>query len=1082
MLQFIFGLPASGKSYTILQKIKLDVSQGKNVILFVPEQFSFETEKSVLKLLGDGESTKVKVLSFSRLCDEISQLSGGICGKLLSDSDKIILMNKTLTKVKDDLCVFGKYAHSFNFAKTVLDTLGELKVNGISADDIKNAAKSATKKSLKNKLCDIALIYENFDAFLGEKYIDPVDRLTKAYRDLEKINYFVGKTVYFDSFKAFSGQQFKIIDRIFRQADDVCFAFNNDTLSVQEFDIFTVVRKNIAKINQLAQKNRLVINEPIILNEAKYQNQKLSVLERLMAGKDVKADLSDTVTICAADGIFDEADFAARTIRRLCREKGYRFKDFVIVARDTEKYSQAVEYACNKNDVSCYFDRRVSLNTLPFSYAVNSIISALNFSTENILRFHKCGFSKLCVTDISTLENYAFLWNIEGEMWFSEWDMSPRGFGNSEILDEDIKKLQEINRLRVMAIKPISNFKNNFYGNAAQMCKAIVELLKECDAENTLKSLCSRFEEIGSNVSPDILKQGYDAFMRILDSLVICFGEKSLNTEEFKEALNFALSFETVGAIPQYIDEVTFGAADRIETARPKIAFILGANQGVFPKITSNCGIWTANERKTLIDMQIDISDNSILAAIDENYLVYTNVCCANNGLYISYSKNSTGGEELLPSPFVTSICDKLNPTLTYEPYENLSFNNLPETKSAAFSELCRRFSDTTAVKTISEVLDGDTLFQNLNDAVNKNINSISEENAKKLFGKDIYLSATKIDTLNHCRFSYFCKYGLRAEKLRAADFNVLQRGNIVHYVLEKIISEHKDNICDMDDEELYNLTDFYIEEYLAEVKGFKKIRDERFDFLLLRISRSLKEVVVHIANDFKQSEFKPVACEFKIGFEDGIPLVFPYDNGKINIRGSIDRVDKFYDYVRIVDYKTGSKTFKLPDIIYGLNMQMLLYLYAITRGQGIDDKNAAAILYMPAKRPVKDEDTLTMNGLIKGDPDISNAMEPEGKGDFVPPLKITQKGQISKKSPYIEENGFSEIFDYLEKIMRKTGNLISSGDISVSPVDGRESPACKYCDFKSVCFVDDSQILKVPSLDKDEVFKVIREADSNGI
>ena len=35
---------------------------------------------------------------------------------------------------------------------------------------------------------------------------------------------------------------------------------------------------------------------------------------------------------------------------------------------------------------------------------------------------------------------------------------------------------------------------------------------------------------------------------------------------------------------------------------------------------------------------------------------------------------------------------------------------------------------------------------------------------------------------------------------------------------------------------------------------------------------------------------------------------------------------------------------------------------------------------------------------------------------------------------------------------MRKTGNLISSGDIAISPIDGREAPACKYCDYKSIC------------------------------
>ena len=233
-----------------------------------------------------------------------------------------------------------------------------------------------------------------------------------------------------------------------------------------------------------------------------------------------------------------------------------------------------------------------------------------------------------------------------------------------------------------------------------------------------------------------------------------------------------------------------------------------------------------------------------------------------------------------------------------------------------------------------------------------------------------------------------------------------------------------------------------------------------------------------HIADDFKQSSFKPVACEFKIGFSDGVMLEFPYDNGKIKINGSIDRVDEWNGYIRIVDYKTGTKSFKLPDILYGLNMQMLIYLYAIIRGQGLDDEKAAAILYMPAKRDVKDEG-LAMNGLIKGNNEINIAMEKENKGQFVPSLTFKKDGTISKlSSSYIEENGFSEIFYYIEKLMRKTGNLISNGDIKISPIDGREAAACKYCDFKAICNINETEIIKVPDLSNDEVFEKIKEAE----
>ena len=53
------------------------------------------------------------------------------------------------------------------------------------------------------------------------------------------------------------------------------------------------------------------------------------------------------------------------------------------------------------------------------------------------------------------------------------------------------------------------------------------------------------------------------------------------------------------------IDEVTFGAADRIRPSRPKYAFIVGANQGVFPKSEQNSGLFANSEREKMISLGI---------------------------------------------------------------------------------------------------------------------------------------------------------------------------------------------------------------------------------------------------------------------------------------------------------------------------------------------------------------------------------------------------------------------------------------------------------------------------------------------
>ena len=88
-----------------------------------------------------------------------------------------------------------------------------------------------------------------------------------------------------------------------------------------------------------------------------------------------------------------------------------------------------------------------------------------------------------------------------------------------------------------------------------------------------------------------------------------------------------------------------------------------------------------------------------------------------------------------------------------------------------------------------------------------------------------------------------------------------------------------------------------------------------------------------HLGKELAQSDFVPADFELSIGKGKELePLVLEIPGGgRISVEGKIDRVDVMEKpsgkYIRVVDYKTGSKDFKLSDVLYGLNMQMLLYL-----------------------------------------------------------------------------------------------------------------------------------------------------------
>lgn len=1075
MLQFILGRASSGKTYAVTQKIAECIAKGESPVLLVPEQFSFESEKNILDVVGDGNAQKVAVISFTRLCDEVERIAGGVCGESISNADRIILMNRAIRLCCDELKRFKKYSNSPSFARLMIDSIGEFKLNFISADDLYDAANSVDDEQLKMKLLDTVLIYENYDAVLAEKFIDSTDRLTKLYYALENYRYFENKTVFIDSFKGFSGQQYKILERIISQAKSVTVTLTDNPDDNRTFGLFSNIKKVKNRIASIARKFAVRIDDDIVLTAKNYVQDDLAALEDFMATSETGYEGScENITICRADSVYSEADFVARNIRRIVREKGARYSDFVIIARDTAPYEDALETACKKNNVSCFIDKRISLSSMPPAVAMIAAANvAKSFCTENILRFHKSGIGILTFEEIATLENYTYLWGVDGSNWLKEWTMDPDGFlANESVSEETAQKIKQLNELRKKAIKPLERLKNNFSDNAQSMSRALVHLFDDCKAAEKFKNFSQEYKD--DDIYRNAMSQAWEKIMKILNSLTVCFGEQSVSKKEFCDALTLSLTLETVGVIPQMIDEAVFGAADRIRPSRPKYAFIMGANQGVFPRLEQNTGLFVSSEREKLIALGLDIADKTFSLAVDEECLLYSNVCCASYGVFISYTTTFDGATAAEPSAFIADIQKKFSCNVLTEP-SALNEGHLPETYEDAFSQLCDSISQNhNDTVTLANALEGSQMSDRIDSVLgcrNRAKHSISSDTAKQLFGDRIIMSPSRFDTFNRCRFMYFCRYGLRAERLQPAEFNAMQRGTIVHYVLQRVVEEHGKKLSSFSETEISALVDNYTSEYLNMIAGYNDIETPYLKYLVSTIKRTLKFVVARLALEFAQSDFTTVKCELRIGYGGDIPEIkIPIDDyGSLELIGVVDRLDKWNGYIRIIDYKTGHRDFKLPDILFGQNMQMLIYLYAVSKDKNFGGKSAG-IFYMPANRDKSDtKSARRMNGLITADEMLVNAMEKENKGEFIP--------RFSQKSPsdsYIDAEDFDKIFTFIESKLKLSGKAIYDGDIAADPVDGLDSGACKYCEYQNICRIGNEKHQTVPKLTNSEVLKEI--------
>ncbi len=1088
MLQFFYGRAATGKSYTIFQKIKEDVDNGKSVVLLVPEQFTFESERTLLSTFKEGSSTDVSVLSFTRLYDEVSRKTGGRTADTITEFDRVLLVFRAINEVADRLNIWGRYKKSPHFASTLAGTITELKTSSISSSALKKVGESIEEKYLSDKINDLALIYDTYNALLGNAFLDPADSMTRLADKLLDYKYFENKTVYIDAFSTFTGQQYKIIERILQQANDVYCSLTTDNLDSKDDDTFSNIRKIAQKFIRLAQKYNCVIAEPIEFKKHNYKNDELFAVEKSLLNSDNKYEKStEFITLCKCETILDEAKFAAHTIRKLVndRSNGYRYRDFVIICRDAQIYQKSVESACDANDVFCFSDRRKNITYLPLTMFITSLLElSQSFTTVNILNLLKTGLGPINGQQLIDLSNYIYLWNITGKDWSKEWNMNPREFGEMQDYYRSAaeNELANINSCKTVVLTTVNEFLNDFNGTPTQMVNAVINCLKKCDVSSKLKQINNTLTADGLLVEADDNRQCWDIVMEIFDGIVKCMPDREINKNEFIDSWRLAVNYTTIGNIPQMLDEVTFGSADRIKPSRPKVAFVLGLNQNVFPKAISSSGIFADNEREKLISNGLELSNTALADVIYEDFLAYTSLCCPTERLYVSYCTSESPSKSAEPSIVISTLKNAI-PNITEVSYPEKGLKNfLPLTIKTAEERMCDAYAtDDLAFNTLQYALK-DKSNISVDAAVksfDKKSFTVSEDRIENLFGKNVYLSATQFDQFHHCKFAYFCRFALKLKKIEPAEFNPLQRGTIVHYVMQRFIDEHKNEMESFDRSKCNRLSQQYIDEFLSKIPGYKDIETPRLCFLVDKISLIVRDVVYHIVCEFAQSGFVPQVCELKIGEKmpiESAPIKIN-DDAAFYINGSIDRVDTWNGYIRVVDYKTGSKDFALPDVLLGLNMQMLIYLYSIMRcpDNGFNSLKPAGVLYMPAVRE-NSEQTMCMNGIILNDEDVLYAMEEKNEGEYVPKRELTKKG-TARGNTFVSEELFETLFDYIEVLFKRMGNEIYKGNFSANPTDGNDGNACTFCNYYSICCIEDFEhVTSEKRLSNEKVLSKIKE------
>ena len=1081
MLRFVLGRSGYGKSEYLRRYFARLAKDGEEKLLFlVPDQISFETEARFLDLLGPALSRNILVLGFSRLCDYVFDMTGNRFATFADDGVRHLMMSLALEQVSDQLTVFDKRSNTSDMRELMLSAVKEYKKCAISSDDLRDTAEMTQDATLRGKLEDTALVYDAYNAVMERSYMDPLDSLSKVCELLTDHKLFAGYTVALDAFYGFTAQEYDAVEQIMTMSREMVVALTDDCREDSE-SLFFVPRRTRRRLSRIAREHDIDIAPPVQMTTPyRFHNDALIALEEnaYRLHKEAYQENSGAVTVYRAAGLYDECDYVARTIRALV-EDGYRYRDIAVIARSSDQYAGILDVCLDKYGIRYFMDEPQDIDAMPIVRLATAAFDIVNrgFQREDVLLLLKTGLCSYSVEEIADFENYLFVWDISGRRFYDEFTDPPDGF-TDEMTAAQEKKLKRIEALRADIIGKLGRFARAVKdADGGTIAKTLMKLLYDLKVDDNISSLCDAFEARGEEDRGADLIRMWNVLCEILDKTVAVIGGYRLSPKRFAELLytNFAAS--QVSTIPRGVDEVDISTADRTLISDKKAVFLIGALEGEFPHTPVEAGVFSDDERVRLKEMRLPLSDSIEELIATERYYAYSALTAAGDRLYISYPAADMHGEMLTPSDMIGEAQMSL-PQLSFVNYDTAPVRERLRSKRAAFDYLISRYhSKSPEIAALKAYFKEDEEYRDIltsiENVLSRRIRKIRDTAlTKELYGREMKLSSTKIDVYHKCPFRWFCEYGLHIRERRKATVDALEYGTLMHHIFEVFFGSYsREDYTQMDESEIAQIVSDILDEYIEKHFGGTEGKSDRFLYLLYRIKSTATRLVLHMVGELSQSDFTPVDFELGVGTDIPDYSVELKDGLRLTVRGSVDRVDRCdadgVSYIRVIDYKTGTKEFNINDLVYGLNLQMFIYLYAIREngGERYGEITPAGVLYMPAVSPTVNADPDTpeakiraevlkkymMKGVILDDAAVIEHMERDGEGKYIP-VKLKDGTVTASAGSLATLEELGAIFRRIDILTAQMAQSLYDGDVAARPLKGKKYDGCAYCVYQAVC------------------------------
>ena len=1075
MLRIWMGRANTGKSRRVLEEIR---DRRSSALLLVPEHASHGSEMDLCRVCGPGATKYAEVLSLRQLATRVLERTGALSDGALDAGGKLLMMQLALREAGPQLTVYARPSRRAPFLQELVALCDELIACRVQPEDLGGAAPALEGVS-GEKARDVALIYAAYLARLHREGADRRDRMEKLLDHLEESGYAAGKDIYLDGFTYFTAQELKLLELLLRSARSVTVTLLGDGSNLEMFRQGVLAQ---SRLERMAAECGIAC-ETEVLPAGEPENELAHLAEHFFGtAKPWEGDCG-RVELVKAESMFTETEYVAARILELVRTTGCRYRDIGLAARNLDEYAATIENVFERFGIPVYLSRRSDVLEKPVLSLLAGALDAVTggYEYEDMFRWLKTGLAGVRDEECDKLENYVITWDIHGAMWVREedWTANPDGWGE-EFTPAQEEALAEINAIRRRVGGPLGRLAKGLkeQEGATGKLRVLWDFLEELDLARQMEEHTARLEALGELQRAREYGQLWELLCDVMDQFAEILEDMPLNGEEFAHLLKLVLTQYDVGTIPVSLDQVQASQITRNDRHRIKVLFLMGANDHVLPAVQTGTGLFTREDRERLLERGIELAPSGMEVFHIELQNLYAALAQPTERLIVSWPAADLSGTSLRPS-FVVGRTRALLPGVRETGDGGVRFRRLtaplPALELAGGERegaLWRYFADAGRY--------GEALAA-MERAAGMNRGRLSPGAVETLYGHSCRMSASRIDKINSCHFAYFMQYGLRARERTPAGFDASQVGTFLHFVLEYVTRAvmEKGGFAQVGERELNRLTDEAVQAYMDQaLPGFDK-RDERFKYLFCRLRKTVRTIVSNVSGELAESDFTPVAFELGFGEGEAMPPVSVHiENASLTVAGRVDRVDGWLSegklYLRVVDYKSGKKSFDLSDVRHGLNIQMLLYLFALRReGKRIFGREIvpAGVLYLPARdvlvskpRSVGDEELrsaldreLRRSGLVLSQPEVLRAMEHSAlDAPRFLPLSVGKKG-VAGGLASAEELGKLE--RYVDLLLEKIARELRGGVIDADPFYTNENDnACTYCAFASACNFTDGE------------------------